>query len=173
MQRIMDEVERVLPSECKELLYSTEVEQRETVALAFQGLLDKHREAGTLTERMETVALRVASQLGSGSDGWLQIIRRLAGGTADDRARAAKLVKNSWHHSAWAEIVANLIDAGLDEASFASLRNGLAPDSIGPDLDNQLASRVEALRPLLADPRNTVRSFAAETGKYLDTFRDY
>jgi hypothetical protein len=118
MQRIMDEVERVLPSECKELLYSTDVEQRETVALAFQGLLDKHREAGTLTERMETVALRVASQLGSGSDGWLQIIRRLAGGTADDRARAAKLVKNSWHHSAWAEIVANLIDAGLDEASF-------------------------------------------------------
>jgi hypothetical protein len=143
------------------------------LAVAAPEELEHQRQAGALTDRMETHALRVASQLGAGSDGWLQIIRRLAAGTADDRARAAQLIKDSWHHPAWTQIVADLIDAGLDGQSLAAWRGGLTPDSTGADFDDQLFSRTEMLQPLVDDPRSTVRSFATEAAQYLDTFRDY
>lgn len=173
MQRILGEVDPVLPRECQELLASANTEDCESVALALRDLIDHHREEEALTDRMEEIAIRVLSQLGAESDGWLQMIRQLAKGTADDRARAARLIKDSWRHPAWLQIVPDLIDAGLDEQSLARLHRGLMPDGIGADLVSQLASRAEVLAVLSTDPRNTVRSFASEAIRNLDTLRDF
>lgn len=173
MRRILAEVDPVLPRECQELFASADAQARGAAALALRDRIEDQRDIGALTERIEATAVRVLSQLGAESDGWVQMIRQLAAGTADDRARAVQLIKDSWRHPAWLQIVPDLIDAGLDEQSITALHQGLIPDSLGANLLSQLASRTEVLTTLSKDSRNTVRGFASEAIQNLGTLRDY
>ncbi|HXT87656.1 MAG TPA: hypothetical protein VN714_00195 [Trebonia sp.] len=107
--------------------------------------------------------------LGRDSPRWAALVRGWATGDAADRARAATAIRHRWKDSVWRELVPGLLDAGLSEQSAANLREGILPINDVTDATG-LSGRLDALRPLLDDPRPVVRQFAGEATQSLHSF---
>ncbi len=118
------------------------------------------RLTGTLTVRREDTAYRLLTQLGGGTEQWAVHIRELATGGPADRTRAAQIVRFSWYHSVWTEVVPGLLDAGLDEHTTKQLLEGLLMENVDYNLDDATQSRLDVLQPLLKDSRAAVQEFA-------------
>jgi hypothetical protein len=124
------------------LLADMDFAERTPVAEAFRVKLEQQRAAGTLTARREDTARRLLTQLGGGTEQWVALVRDLAIGGPINRARAAQIVRFSWHHAVWAEIVPELLDAGLDEHTTNQLHEGLRSDHVDYNLDDATQARL-------------------------------
>jgi hypothetical protein len=151
----------VIPSDWEEMLTQTPAHQREPLAVAYQELIEQHLTAQALTSQTETMALDVLSVLGRGTPRWTDLIRSWAAGNAIDRVHAASAIRRCWQDPIWAELVPQLIDAGLDEQAMTQLRQGLLCIEDGVDALGA-STRLNALQPLLSDIRPAVCQFAAE-----------
>lgn len=130
--------------------------------------LEQHRAAGTLTAQGEDTAHRLLGQLGGWTEQWVALLRELATGGPTDRARAAQIVSVCWRHPVWAEIVPDLLDAGLDEHTINQLRDGFL-DNVDYDLDDATQVRLDVLKPLRNDSRPAVRKFADDATRRLNS----
>jgi hypothetical protein len=172
IQRILDEVTHILPHECDELLATSDVVARRPALQALSERIDHQCQFGAWTAQMETAAERLLFRLAAESDDWFDSIRHLAAGTADDRARAARLIKDSWRHPTWLQIVPDLLDAGLDDESTTALYRGLLADTIA-DLPGHLALLTNVLGAMSEDPRVRVRRFVREAMQDVEILRDF
>ena len=159
--RILDATLPVIPSGWEELLTQTPAHERQPLAVAYQELIEQHLTAQELTSQTETIALDVLTVLGRGTPRWTHLIRSWAAGNAIDRTYAASAISRCWQDPIWAELVPQLIDAGLDEQAMMQLRQGLLCIEDGIDALG-VSTRLNALQPLLSDIRPAVCQFAAE-----------
>ena len=106
--------------------------------------------------------------LGRDSPRWAALVRGWAAGNTADRARAAA-VRHRWKNPIWQELVPGLLDRGLSEHSTTILRQGVFPVNDVADA-NGLSDRLDALRPLLKDPRHVVCQFAGEAAQSLNSY---
>ena len=168
IERVLADLPQVMPMEWRRLLADMDFAERTPVAEAFRVRAEQQRTAGTLTAREDT-AYRVLTQLGGGTEPWVILVRELADGSPADRDRAAQIVRFSWHHAVWTEIVPDLLDAGLDEHTISQLYEGLLVDNVDYDLDEGMQARLDVLQPLLDDIRPAVREFADEATQRLNS----
>ena len=165
----------VIPFAWKELLLQQHPEQREPLADAYHQRIEPYLVPGSLPPQAETAALDVLDILGRDSPRWAALVRGWAAGNTADRSRAAVAVRHRWKDPIWQELVPGLLDKGLSEHSATILRQGiiLVNDVAGATGIND---RLDALQPLLNDPRAVVRQFAGEAVKslypYLSLLRD-
>ena len=162
----------VIPFQLHDMLVQMPADERAPVALAFQERAEQQQGADALTGRPGEAILDTFSLLGVGTASWAALVRRWAAGNADDRVRAAMAIRRCWRNPVWQDVVPGLIDAGLNKDATSQLTGGLLPDSIGPELDNDLRPRLAALQPLLSDARPAVREFAAGAVQLLNAQRD-
>lgn len=160
IERTLADLPQVIPMEWHQLLADMTFADRTPVTEAFRVKLDQQRAAGTLTARREDTAHRILTQLGGGTDQWIALVRELASGGPVDCSRAAQIVKSSWHHPVWTEVVSDILDAGLDEHTTNELHEGLLMDNVDYNLDDATQVRLDVLQPLLTDSRPAVRRFA-------------
>ncbi len=168
IERTLADLPQVIPMEWQRLLADMDFAERTPVAEAFRVLLEQRRAAGTLTARGEDAAYRILTQLGGGTEQWVALVRELARGSPTDRTRAAQIVRFSWHHAVWTEVVPDLLDAGPDEHTTNQLYEGLL-DNVDYDLDDATQARLDVLQPLLNDNRPAVRKFADEATRRLNS----
>jgi hypothetical protein len=159
--RTLDATLPVIPSAWEELLTQAPAREREPLAVAYQELIEQHLTARELTSQTATIALDVLTVLGRGTPRWTDLIRSWAAGNAINRTYTAGALRRCWHDPLWAELVPQLIDAGLDEQAMMQLRQGLLCIDDGIDALG-VSARLNALRPLLSDIRPVVCQFAAE-----------
>lgn len=151
------------------LLADMDFAERTPVAKAFWVKLEQQHAAGTLTACREGTAYRLLTQLGGGTEQWVALVRKLATGGPIDRARAAQIVCFFWHHAVWAEIVPELLDAGLEERTIDQLHEGLLTDNVDYNLDDATQARLDVLQPLRNDSRPAVREFADDATRRLNS----
>ncbi len=151
----------VIPSGWEELLTQAPAREREPLAAAYQELIGQHLTAQELASQTATIALDVLTVLGRGTPRWTDLVRSWAAGNAVDRTYAAGALSRCWHDPIWAELVPQLIDAGLDEQAMMQLRQGLLCIEDGIDALG-VSMRLNTLQPLLSDIRPAVCQFAAE-----------
>ena len=159
--RILDATLPVIPSGWEELLTQTPAHERQPLAVAYQELIEQHLTAQELTSQTETIALDVLTVLGRGYPPMDAPHPQLGSGNAIDRTYAASAISRCWQDPIWAELVPQLIDAGLDEQAMMQLRQGLLCIEDGIDALG-VSTRLNALQPLLSDIRPAVCQFAAE-----------
>ncbi|MGH3778978.1 MAG: hypothetical protein ACRDRR_25130 [Pseudonocardiaceae bacterium] len=167
IERALAELPQAIPMEWHQLLADMDFADRAPVAEAFRVLLEQQRAAGTLTARGEDTAHGILTQLGGGTKQWVGLVRELATGGPADRTRAAQIVRFSWHHAVWAEVVPDLVDAGLGEHTTNQLLEGLLMDNVDYDLNDATQARLDVLQPLLNDRRPAVREFANDAIRQL------
>lgn len=169
IERTLADLPQVIPMEWHRLLADMDSAERTPVAEAFWVKLEQQHAAGTLTARREGTAYRLLTQLGGGTEQWVALVRELATGGPIDRARAAQIVCFFWHHAVWAEIVPDLLDAGLDGHTTNQLHEGLRLDHVDYNLDDATQARLDVLQPLLNDSRPAVREFADDATRWLNS----
>ena len=81
-------------------------------------------------------------------------------------APAATAISGRWQDPIWRELVPELLDAGLSEHSASGLRRGILRLNDAVDATG-IADRLDALQPLLDDPRPVVSQFATEATRSL------
>lgn len=167
--RTLADLPQVIPMEWHRLLTEMDSADRTPVADAFRTKLEQQRAAGTLTAQREDTAHGLLTLLGGGTEQWVALVRELASGGPADRTRAAQMVKASWHHPVWIEVVPQLLDAGIDEHSATQLHEGLLMDNVACDFDDAVQTRLALLQPLLNDSRLAVREFADEVVRLLSS----
>lgn len=168
IERTLADLPRVIPMGWHRLLADMDFADRTPVAEAYWMQLEQQRAAGRLTPRREDTAHRLLTQLGGGTEQWVALVRELATGDSADRTRAAQIVRFSWHHPAWTEVVPDLLDAGLGEQAITQLREGLLMDNTDYDLDDATQVRLDVLKPLMDDSRPAVQEFAEEARRRLN-----
>ena len=168
IERTLADLPRVVPMEWHRLLADMDFADRTPVAEAYWMQLEQQRAAGRLTPRREDTAHRLLTQLGGGTEQWVALVRELATGDSADRTRAAQIVRFSWHHPAWTEVVPDLLDAGLGEHAITQLHEGLLMDNTDYDLDDATQVRLDVLQPLMDDSRPAVQEFAEEARRRLN-----
>jgi hypothetical protein len=169
IERTLADLPQVVPMEWHRLLADMDFAERTPVAEAFRVKPEQQRAAGTLTARREDTARMLLTQLGGGTEQWVALVRDLAIGGPSERARAAQIVRFSWHHAVWAEIVPDLLDAGLDEHTTNQLYEGLLTDNVDYDPDDATQARLDVLQLLLNDSRPAVREFADDATRRLSS----
>lgn len=167
--RTLVDLPQVIPMEWHRLLADMDPADRTPVAEAFRVHIEQQRAAGTLTSRSEDTAHRLLTQLGGGTEQWIALVRELATGGPADRTRAAHIVRFSWRHPVWTEVVPDLLDAGLDEHTTNQLHEGLLMDNVDYALDDTTQAGLDTLKPLLNDSRAAVREFADEATRRLNS----
>lgn len=164
-----DTPRRVVPLGWETPFTELSADVRGRLAVAFRARVDAaHFTSSSIDELIEHEAITALTVLGAGSDEWANLARKWAAGSAQDRARVAALLKDSWPQPVWAEVVPELIAAGLDRAATEALLYGIEPHSYGPDLDKRAKRRLGVLELLLADNRANVREFAVEAKRRVD-----
>lgn len=111
----------------------------------------------------------ILTQLGGGTEQWITRVRALATGSAADRTRAAQIIRFSWHHAVWTEVVPDLVDGDLDGHTTNQLYEGLLMDNVDHDLDDATQAKLDILQPLLNDGRRAVREFAGDAARRLSS----
>ena len=168
VERTLADLPRVVPMEWHRLLADMNFADRTPVAEAYWMQLEQQRAAGRLTPSREDTAHRLLTQLGGGTEQWVALVRELATGGPADRTRAAQIIRFSWHHRVWTEVVPELLDAGLGEHAITQLHEGLLMDNTDYDLDDATQVRLDVLQPLLNDGRPAVQEFADEARRRLN-----
>ncbi|MGH3900008.1 MAG: TIR domain-containing protein [Pseudonocardiaceae bacterium] len=169
IERTLADLPHVISMEWHRLLADMDFADRTPVAEAFWVLLEQQRAAGTITARRMDTAHWILTQLGGGTEQWVTRVRALATGSPTDRTRAAQIIRFSWHHAVWAEVVPDLVDAGLDEHTTDQLYEGLLMDNVDYDLDDATQAKLDVLQPLLNDSRPAVREFAGDATRRLSS----
>jgi len=168
VERTLADLPRVVPMEWHRLLADMNFADRTPVAEAYWMQLEQQRAAGRLTPSREDTAHRLLTQLGGGTEQWVALVRELATGGPADRTRAAQIIRFSWHHRVWTEVVPDLLDAELGEHAITQLHEGILMDNTDYDLDDATQVRLDVLQPLLNDGRPAVQEFADEARRRLN-----
>jgi len=168
VERTLADLPRVVPMEWHRLLADMNFADRTPVAEAYWMQLEQQRAAGRLTPSREDTAHRLLTQLGGGTEQWVALVRELATGGPADRTRAAQIIRFSWHHRVWTEVVPDLLDAELGEHAITQLHEGILMDNTDYDLDDATQVRLDVLQPLMDDSRPAVREFAVEARQRLN-----
>jgi hypothetical protein len=159
-----------LPIIWGEYIERLDAEVREEITAAFV----HHWSTAPITapdEAAESLLRRAFTQIGRDTGAWWRTLSEWASGAPSERRRAAEAIHSAWSTTAWAEIVPDLLTAGLDPESQELLLHGLASVDGGfTDPASVISPRREVAEKLQNHPDTVVRDFAAAAVARLDSF---
>ncbi|WP_030458429.1 hypothetical protein [Kitasatospora sp. NRRL B-11411] len=159
-----------LPASWTEHLERLDIAVRDEITAAFEQRWPA-APATVLDDLVEDVLCETFTAIGKDTDAWSRALVEWAGGPPSARRRAAKSVHPAWTSSTWAQVVPELLVAGLTPDGEELILHGLtAVNAVFTDLDAVIRPRREAAEKLKAHPDALVQAFATTALERLDHF---
>ncbi|WAL74507.1 hypothetical protein OU787_25255 [Kitasatospora sp. YST-16] len=159
-----------LPASWTEHLERLDIAVRDEITAAFEQRWSA-APATVLDDLVEDVLCETFTAIGKDTDAWSRALVEWAGGPPSARRRAAKSVHLAWTSRTWAQVVPELLVAGLTPDGEELILHGLtAVNAVFTDLDAVICPRREAAEKLKAHPDALVQAFATTALERLDHF---